>query len=73
MKTISKKAGLETEYTNHCIRATSITALHRAGTDAQSITYVSGHKHVTGLEPVWNRIQLAPATKKNNKICQIHC
>ena len=51
MKTISKNAGLETEYTNHCIRATSITALHRAGTDAQSITYVSGHKNVTGLEP----------------------
>ena len=33
MKTICKKAGLETEYTNHCIRTTSITALHRAGTD----------------------------------------
>ena len=40
MKTISKKAGSETEYTNHCIRATSITALHRAGVIGSDVPWL---------------------------------
>ena len=50
MKKISVAAGLSKVYTNHCIRATSITVLHRAGLDGNAITAISGHKSVDSLK-----------------------
>ena len=44
MKTLSEKAGLTTCYTNHCLRATCITALDQAGFEARHIMNVSGQK-----------------------------
>ena len=44
MKTLSEKAGLTTSYTNHCLRATCITALDQAGFEARHIMNVSGQK-----------------------------
>ena len=50
MKKISVAAGLSKVYTNHCIRATSITVLHRAGLDGNAMTAISGHKSVDSLK-----------------------
>lgn len=44
MPEISRIANLSKKYTNHCIRATSITALDRAGFEARHIMRASGHK-----------------------------
>ena len=44
MKKLSEKAGLSQIYTNHCIRATVITQLDKAGFEARHIRAVSGHK-----------------------------
>ena len=44
MKVISHQAELSTIYTNHSIRATTITILDRSGFEARHIMSVSGHK-----------------------------
>ena len=44
MKNISTDAGLTKVYTNHSIRATCITLLDSAGSEARHIMSVSGHK-----------------------------
>ena len=44
MQTISEKAELPVKYTNHCIRATAITKLSRAGVEANNIAALRGHK-----------------------------
>ena len=49
MKEISKLAELSREYTNHSIRATSITILDGCGFEAQHIMCVSGHKSETSI------------------------
>ena len=38
------EAKLNTRYTNHSVRATSITALDHAGIDSRHIMAISGHK-----------------------------
>ena len=43
MSTISRSCGLSQKYTNHCIRATAITNLDRAGIEARHIMRLSGH------------------------------
>ena len=44
MKNISKQADLTELYTNHCIRATSISMLDEIGMEAHHIMTVSDHK-----------------------------
>ncbi len=44
MTTISKTSCLSKMYTNHCIRATAITALDDAGIEARHIMRTTGHK-----------------------------
>ena len=44
MSKISTMAGLSQSYTNHCIRATNLTALDDVGIEARHIMRVSGHK-----------------------------
>ena len=44
MKTLSVAANLSNTYTNHCLRATFITALDQAGFEARHIMTVSGQK-----------------------------
>ena len=44
MKAISKQAKFSREYTNHSIRATSVTILDRCEFEARHIMWVSGHK-----------------------------
>ena len=50
MKRLSAAAGLSMEYTNHCVRATSITNMKCSGVDDRRICAVSGHKNVQSLE-----------------------
>ena len=45
MKNISKKAGLGKTYTNHCVRATTVTSLYQNGVDAQTICSITKHKN----------------------------
>ena len=50
MKEISKEAGLSQMYTNHCIRATAITALNEAGCDSRTIMTLSGHRNESSIK-----------------------
>ena len=50
MSKISSVADLSCKYTNHCIRATSITVLSHQGVQAQNIQSLSGHKSVDSLK-----------------------
>lgn len=54
MKRICEAAGLRKSYSNHCLRATSITALQKAGFSDRMICSVSGHKNSSSLE-AYNR------------------
>jgi hypothetical protein len=45
MATLSKEAGLSATYTNHCVRATTITVLNDAGFKDRAIVSVSGHRN----------------------------
>lgn len=49
MSTISRQAGLSKIYTNHCLRATSITKLDRNGFEARHIMRASGHKSESSI------------------------
>ena len=49
MKNISSRAGTN-EYTNHCLRATSITTLQNAGFRDREIMSVSGHRSESSLK-----------------------
>ena len=50
MKVLSKEAKLSVEYTNHSIRATTITILDRNGYEASHIMSVSGHRSESSLK-----------------------
>ena len=49
MPSISKHAGLSTVYTNHSVRASTVTTLYRAGVPAQSIMAITKHKNASSL------------------------
>ena len=44
MRTIGEVAGLSQRYTNHCVRATTITVLFNAGVEVQNIQSRTGHE-----------------------------
>jgi hypothetical protein len=50
MPTISIQASLSQSYTNHCIRNTSLTAMHRAGFSLHEISCFSKHKNIQSLK-----------------------
>ena len=50
MKEISKNAGLSYIYTNHCIRGTTATAMHRSGYSLHEIAQVTRHKNIESLK-----------------------
>ena len=62
MTRISEAVELSRTYTNHCIRATSITAMNAAGIEGTNIISITGHKSVDSLKPYLN-----PAKYKNEK------
>ena len=50
MKTIAKKAGCSQMYTNHSLRATTVTVLDEAGFASRDIMAVTGHKSESSLK-----------------------
>ena len=50
MKQISKNASLSVIYTNHCIRGTTATAMHRSGYSLHDIAQVTCHKNIESLK-----------------------
>ena len=50
MKDISTAAKLSKEYTNHCIRKTTATAMKRSGFDMNEIRNVTKHKNLDSLK-----------------------
>ena len=56
MPKISSEAKLSRIYTNHCIRATSITCLSASGIDATDIIGLTGHKTIQSLIPYQRKV-----------------
>ncbi|CAG2184722.1 unnamed protein product [Mytilus edulis] len=50
MVDISKSAGLSQIYTNHCVRATTVTVLAQSGVPKTDIMKITGHKSEASLE-----------------------
>jgi site-specific recombinase XerD len=50
MKTISQRAGCSLSYTNHSLRATTVTVLDEAGFASRDIMAVTGHKSESSLK-----------------------
>ena len=50
MKTISRQAGCSLMYTNHSLRATTVTVLDEAGIASRDIMAVTGHKSESSLK-----------------------
>ena len=55
MKSLSDKAKLSCIYTNHCIRATTVTNLNEKGFEARDITATTGHKSETSIKSYASR------------------
>ena len=52
---MSKKAGLDTIYTSHCLRATSVTILKASGLENARVKSVTGHKSDSAVESYHKR------------------
>lgn len=50
MSELSKKAKLSKQYTNHCIRVTTVSKLHDSGFNLSDISAVTGHKSEAGVK-----------------------
>ena len=50
MEVISQQAKLLTMYTNHSIRATTITILDKSGLEARHVMSVSGHRNESSIK-----------------------
>ena len=75
MKAISKLADLSREYTNHSIRATSVTILDECGFEAHHIMCVSGHRSEASIRSYASKtksgIKLAMSAGLSNALCEI--
>ena len=73
MKVISKVVNLSREYTNHLIRATSVTILDECGFEACQIMCVSGHRSESSIcshaSKTANGIKLAMSEKLSSALC----
>ena len=63
MENISVKAGLSRRYTNHCVRASTITALYQQGVDAKQICSITKHKDERSLNHYINQTTSAQKRK----------
>ena len=45
MPRISMHAGLSVRYTNHCVRATSVVLLKKAGFEDREVCFITGHSN----------------------------
>jgi integrase len=72
MKKMSQVGGLSKGYTNHCLRKTCVTALNEAGYEAKDIMSMTGHKHVSSLEPYLNATSMSKKKSMSEAIHQYH-
>ena len=49
MNTLSRIAGLSQVYTNHCVRVSTVTALHKAGIEGRRICQLKKNKNESSL------------------------
>ena len=49
MRNLSENTGLSMHYTNHCVRATSIVHMCKAGIQDMQVASVTGHKNIQSL------------------------
>ena len=74
LKAISKLANLSREYTNHSIRATSVTILDECGFEVHHIMCVSGHRSEVSIRSYDSKtksgIKLAMSTGLSNALCE---
>ena len=72
-KNISKQASLSREYTNHSIRATSITLLDECGFEARHIMCVSGHRSESSIRSyaskTSDKLKFAMSTGLSSVLC----
>ena len=68
MKIISTQAKLSKEYSNHCIRATTVTVLNRNGMDPHQIRHITGHRRVESLAPYINQLSTSQKQSASNAL-----
>ena len=68
MPKISAAASLSKTYTNHCVRATTITVLFRGGVRPQSIMARTGHRTLQGLNPYISKSTPAQQRQEANTL-----
>ena len=67
MRNISEKAGLSTNFTNHSLRATTITVLSHKGISPNDICSVTGHRSTDSIRPYC----LKPSAKQKRHMSDI--
>ena len=74
LKAISKLSNLSREYTNHSIRATSVTILDECGFEVRHIMCVSGHRSEARIRSYASKtksgIKLAMPTGLSKALCE---
>ena len=70
MKQISIEAKLSIVYTNHCIRATSISILDSCGFEARHIMSISGHRSESSIRS-YSRTDLQTKRKMSDNLSRI--
>lgn len=68
---ISQIASLSKRYTNHCIRATSICALDRAGFEARQIIRATGHKSELSIKRYSRRLTEGTKQKMSDALSTV--
>ena len=71
MANLSTQAKLSEVYTNHCIRATTITELNREGFKDRDIIAVSGHRSTTALKSYVSDTSLETKRKMSDVLSNI--
>jgi hypothetical protein len=70
MSNLSDEAKLSRRYTNHCIRATSITTLDHQGIEARHIMGVSGHKNEQSIKSYSSKLSDEKKRQMSDILCE---
>ncbi|XP_061190187.1 uncharacterized protein LOC133198049 [Saccostrea echinata] len=70
MTNLSKEANLSKIYTNHCIRATSITTLDHEGMEARNIMRLSGHRCESSIKSYSSKLSEAKTREMSGILCK---
>ena len=73
MKQISLNADLSITYTNHCIRGTTATPMHRSGYSLHEIAQVTKHKNIESLKCYLEKPTLEDMQNYSASLCDYSC